>query len=304
MNTNIVSKLALGLAAVALLLAAVALYRSIARATDPSSDARIEQLIDARLAAARVATPLTPAAAATLDEARVKALIDNHAARVSGNFSERDFNARVERGIDAYVAKQRQAEQDRPKQLAKNVPPPSAEDHVYGNPKAALTLIEYSDFECPYCKRFHVTAKQLVDESKGGINWVYRHFPLEFHNPGAQKQAEAAECAAELGGNETFWRYTDAVYARTASGGKGFPTEKLIPLAVEFGLDAAKFQSCLDSGRYAKKIQQQATDAQRAGIRGTPGSILYNNQTRSVAASVTGAQPLERLREIAGVRGQ
>ena len=61
------------------------------------------------------------------------------------------------------------------------------------NPDAPVTLIEYSDFECPFCKRFHDTAKRLVDASEGQVNWVYRHFPLGFHNPGAQKQAEAAE---------------------------------------------------------------------------------------------------------------
>src|SRR5207237_7967826 len=114
--------------------------------------------------------------------------------------------------------------------LARNGPAPSKSDHVYGNPNASITLIEYSDFECPYCKSVHLTAKRVVDESRGQVNWVYRHFPLEMHNPGAQKQAEASECAAELGGNEAFWKFADAVDPATGPGGKGFRQDHAPPL--------------------------------------------------------------------------
>ena len=121
--------------------------------------------------------------------------------------------ARIEQYLNASSGRQAA-------QQAKNVRPVSAErDHIYGNPDAPISLIEYSDFECPYCKRFHVTAKSVVEAFDGKVNWVYRHFPLAFHNPGAQKQAEASECASELGGNDAFWKYTDALYARTKSGG-------------------------------------------------------------------------------------
>ncbi len=87
--------------------------------------------------------------------------------------------------------------------------------------------MEYSDFECRYCKRFHPTAKAVVQAYAGKVNWVYCHFPLGFHNPGAQKQAAASECANELGGNYAFQKYTDAIYARTRSNGKGFPVANL-----------------------------------------------------------------------------
>lgn len=229
------------------------------------------------------------------DEARVVALIEERLGR-TGAASDEAFNARVEQGIAAFIDKQQRAQAERPSQLAKNVPPPTREDHLYGSPDAPVTLIEYSDFECPFCKRFHATAKQLVDSSNGRVSWIYRHFPLVSHNPGAQKQAEAAECAAELGGNDVFWRYTDAIYERTRSGGKGFPLANLTPLAIEIGLDQARFQTCVESGRFVQKVQQQMAAGERAGISGTPGNILYHRPSGEVIA-LHGAQPLERFQQ-------
>jgi len=202
----------------------------------------------------------------------------------------RDF-IREQQQAQAEARQQQQAQADR---RAENVRPVSGEDHVYGNPDATVSLIEYSDFECPYCKRFHPTAKKLVDASDGRVNWVYRHFPLSFHNPGAQQQAEASECAAELGGNDAFWAYTDAVYERTNSGGSGFPQDQLVPLAVELGLDEQAFRECVESGRYEEKVKQDLAEGVRAGISGTPGNILLNNETGETMMRA-GAQPLEEL---------
>ena len=234
----------------------------------------------------------------TLTEKDIVALIDQRLARQnkSRELSDKEFNARVERGIVAFIDKQRREEQERPNQLARNVPPPSKDDHVYGNSTAPITLIEYSDFECPYCKRFHDTAKQLVDRSDGKVDLVYRHFPLDFHNPGAEKEAEASECVAELGGNGAFWKFADAIYTRTHSNGKGFPLENLAPLAVELGLDKDAFQKCLDSGRMAARVRHDLDTGTKAGVQGTPGNILRNNRNGEVVA-VQGAQPYERLSE-------
>ena len=130
------------------------------------------------------------------------------------------------------------------------VPPVTKEDHVRGDKNAELTWIEYSDFECPFCKRFHPSMLQMMDEYKGQVKWVYRHFPLSFH-ANAQKEAEASECAAELGGNDAFWKYTDAIFERTAANGTGFALDALVPLAKELGLSESKFKNCLDSGKYS-----------------------------------------------------
>jgi protein-disulfide isomerase len=217
---------------------------------------------------------------------------------------ESDFlRQEIELGIQRYVEKQRQAQRAaRAKQArlasekAKNVRRVSKQrDHIYGNPDAEISLIEYSDFECPYCKRFHPTAKQVVEESGGKVNWVYRHYPLSFHNPGAQKQAEASECANELGGNGAFWTYTDAIYARTTSNGKGFPVSKLVPLAKEIGLDEADFRACLESGRYTARVQEDFAEGSRAGITGTPGNILLHNETGEVRV-LKGAVPVAAVK--------
>ena len=135
---------------------------------------------------------------------------------------------------------------------------------------------------------------QVLSEFGDEMNLVYRHFPLNIHNPGAQKEAEASECANELGGNEAFWRYADAIFARTKSNGKGFPINKLMPLAKEIGLDESEFQSCLDSGRYAGRVQEDLREGSQIGITGTPGNILLNNNTGEVTV-LQGAKPTKVL---------
>jgi protein-disulfide isomerase len=209
----------------------------------------------------------------------------------------------IETGIEKYIQKQQeaqkqaQAERERiANEKAKNVRRVSVErDHIYGNPDATISLIEYSDLECPYCKAFHATAKKIVETYEGKVNWVYRHYPLEFHNPVAQKEAEASECANELGGNEAFWKYVDLIYLRTALNGKGVPIDQLVPLAKEIGLDGEQFQTCLDSGKYTARVQEDFTDGINSGVSGTPGNILLNNQTGEVKPKA-GALPLEALK--------
>ena len=92
--------------------------------------------------------------------------------------------------------------------------PAAKDDHIRGNPDAPVKIVEYSDAECPFCKSFHSTMQRVVDEygASGKAAWVYRHFPLDNIHPKADKEAEATECAAELGGNGTFWAYVDRLF--------------------------------------------------------------------------------------------
>ena len=208
----------------------------------------------------------------------------------------------IEQGIIKFVNKQQalaqKQKQSASSRQAKNVRKISPlDDHIRGNPEATISLVEYSDFECPFCKRFHPSAAQLIENNAGKVNWVYRHFPLDFHNPGAQKQAEASECATKLGGNEAFWRYSDLIYARTTSNGNGFPITNLVPLAVEIGLKETKFKQCLESGEMGERVRKDYENGVMSGITGTPGNIFINNKTGQVI-SASGALPVQRLQRI------
>lgn len=208
----------------------------------------------------------------------------------------------IEKGIIDYISKQqalaRKKQETSQSRKAKNVRPVSKEnDHIRGNPDAPISLIEYSDFECPFCKRFHPSAEKLIEINAGKVNWVYRHFPLEFHNPGAQMQAEASECAAKLGGNDAFWTYSDLIYKRTKSNGNGFPLDNLVPLALEIGLAEEPFKECLQSDEMKARVEADYENGALSGITGTPGNIFINNKTGEVY-SASGALPVERLQII------
>ena len=148
-----------------------------------------------------------------------------------------------------------------------------AGDYIRGTKNAPVTLVEYSDLECPFCKRFHPEMLQLMQEYSGKVAWVYRHFPLSFHQ-NAQKEAEAAECVGKLGGNNAFWSFVDKVYERTTSNGTGFALTALGPLAKEVGVSQSKFQSCLDSGEFTAKVQADEQEGSGFGVAGTPTTFV------------------------------
>lgn len=181
-----------------------------------------------------------------------------------------------------------------PTEAVGEVPQITDDDHFRGDKNARIALIEYSDLECPFCKRFHPTAQQAVDDFKGQVKWVYRHFPLSIH-VNAQKEAEASECAFEQAGNDGFWKYIDAIYERTSSGGSGFSLDNLVPLAKELGLDSAKFKTCLDSGKYAQEIKDEMEQGARAGVNGTPGNIILDSKTQNKRL-IPGAVPFEQIK--------
>lgn len=178
---------------------------------------------------------------------------------------------------------------------AGTVIPVSNRDHVRGASGAKVTLIEYSDFECPFCKRFHATMKQVMEAYPGKIKWAYRHLPLNFH-ANAQKESEATECAYELGGHDKFWQYADKIYERTTSNGTGFALADLPKLAKELGLDQKKFEDCLNSGKYADYVSQASSGASAAGIQGTPGTVIIT--AKGEKKLIKGALTLEMMKQI------
>lgn len=173
------------------------------------------------------------------------------------------------------------------------IKPVSDSDHVWGNSNAKLTLVEYSDLECPFCKRFHPTMQDLIKTYGDKIRWVYRHYPLSFHQ-NAEKEAEATECVAELGGEDAFWSYIDKMFEKTTSNGTGFALDQLGPLASEVGVNQSAFQSCLDNGKYTKLVQDQIADGTTGGVSGTPSTFLIDANGNSQI--IVGAQPIESFK--------
>ena len=168
--------------------------------------------------------------------------------------------------------------------------PVSDSDHIRGNVNAPITIVEYSDLECPFCKRFHETMKQTLAEYGDKVRWVYKHFPLDQIHPKADKEAEATECAGEQGGDNAFWAYVDRIFEVTPSN-NGLDLALLPSMAKDLGLDREKFESCLSSGKYAELVEAQFQEGARLGVNGTPGSFVNGQPVR-------GAIPFEALKEI------
>lgn len=181
------------------------------------------------------------------------------------------------------------------KEEALNGPSPvTTADHILGNPKAPITIIEFSDTECPFCKRFHDTMEQIMDKygKTGKVAWVYRHFPLDSIHSKARKEAEATECAAELGGNQKFWDYTGRLFDITPAN-NGLDPAQLPEIAEFVGLDKVRFNECLASGKWADKVEENLKDGIASGARGTPYSVVLKDG--KIVGVINGAQPIENV---------
>ncbi len=176
------------------------------------------------------------------------------------------------------------------------VNPVTDKDHLFGNPAAKIVVIEFSDTECPFCKLFHPTMQKIVADYKGQVAWVYRHMPLDVLHKKARKEAEATECAAELGGNDGFWKYIDRLFEITPSN-DGLDPAELPKIAKEIGLDVAKFNACLSSRKYKDLVEAHLQDGIRAGVTGTPASIIINTKTGKKIL-VAGAESYENVKRV------
>lgn len=156
--------------------------------------------------------------------------------------------------------------------------PVTSADHIKGSLSAKIKLIVYTDPECPYCKGFYKNINDLYNNysDKGNLAVVYRHFPIEQLHPRALKESEALECAAELGGEESFWKFADILYAETPSNNKLEPS-KLNEFASRINIDGGKFANCLSTGKYTAKIAEAIQNGKNAGAAGTPYSVIQVN---------------------------
>lgn len=176
----------------------------------------------------------------------------------------------------------------------KAIPAVKADDWVRGNKNARVAFVEYSDLECPFCKRFHPTAKQLMQAYGDKIMWVYRHFPLDSIHSKARNEAAASECAGKLGGNDKFWSYIDKVYEITP-GNNGLDPAKLPEIAGQLGLNVGAFTACLSKGDTLSLVSADSDAGEAAGISGTPASFFLDTKTGEVVENA-GAVPYEQLK--------
>lgn len=176
-----------------------------------------------------------------------------------------------------------------------NIPSVNDQDHVKGSKGAKLTWIEYSDLECPFCKKIHPDLEKMLSEYKDKVRWVYRHFPLDQIHSKADKEAEAAECARELGGNDKFWQMADKIFEVTPSN-NGLNLEDLPKLASQVGLDQGKFKTCLDSGRFTQHVEDDYQGGVKAGVNGTPGNFLLDDKGN--AWIIQGAVPYTTIKQV------
>ncbi len=165
-------------------------------------------------------------------------------------------------------------------------------DHIIGNPDAKIVIVEYSDTECPYCgihqERMH---ELLSNYDPSEVAWVYRHFPIHSKSP---KEAQATECAAELGGEDAFWNLLDMIYERTPAN-DGLDLAVLPDYAEEVGVDRAAFESCLASDRHQDILEAQFNEVVAAGGRGTPHNIFLVGGEQ---IALEGTQPIETLKQV------
>ncbi len=163
----------------------------------------------------------------------------------------------------------------------------SEKDHIRGNPEAPVTIIEYSDFQCPFCASFHPTMEQILENYPDKVRWVYKHFPLDSIHPQARPAAEASECVWEQKGNDGFWEFADRLFENQERLGKELYQE----LATKMGLNLDQFNNCLSSRKYKDKVEADYQEGKQVGVKGTPASFVNGEE-------VFGAVPYENLKEI------
>ncbi|KKP42962.1 MAG: DSBA oxidoreductase [Parcubacteria group bacterium GW2011_GWA1_33_6] len=177
-------------------------------------------------------------------------------------------------------------------------------DAVLGDKNAPITMIEFSDYECPFCKRHFLQVypdikKDYIDTGK--VKLVFRDFiAVDGHNPLATTEAMAAECAREQGGDQMYFKYHDEIFKKTTSNGNGLKLEDLTTIANSLSINSTQLQQCIDSNKYKEEILKDIADGSKAGVSGTPSFFIGESTSDGLidGAMVVGAQPFDAFKVI------
>ncbi len=173
------------------------------------------------------------------------------------------------------------------------------DDPLMGNPDASITIIEFSDFQCPFCAKFHEDTLPQLEEnyiSTGKVNFVYRDFPIQSIHPNAIPAALASECADDQG---KFWEMHDMIFENQGTW-QGLEILQSVSLfkqyAIELGLNDDEFDSCIDSGEHLEEIRGDLDDGRNYGVTGTPGFFVGNEEIGFT--KLIGAQPFSSFQKV------
>lgn len=175
------------------------------------------------------------------------------------------------------------------------------DDAVLGEADAPVTVVEFSDYECPYCKQSFTTMQpQLISEyvNTGKVKFVFKDFPLYFHDPAATTMAMAANCAFEQGNDETYYEMHDLIFNTTPGNGTGITMDKLVELATSLKLNGSEFKQCVEDKKYADEIAGDLKEGQTAGVGGTPSYVIGKSTAdgKFEGEVVVGAVPFASLK--------
>ncbi|QQR83736.1 DsbA family protein [Candidatus Peregrinibacteria bacterium] len=216
---------------------------------------------------------------------------------VTASANDADLDARMDQAIERYVArvqKEQQAAQDQEEAARTGGGAPVEgvsvdDDAVHGDKNAPVTLIEFSDYQCPYCQKFFTGAlPQIVQNyiDTGKVKLVYRDFPLGFHE-NARPSAIAAECFREQKGDEGYFQYHNLLFANINALG----SDNLKKWAVDLGADANQFNACLDGEKYGSEVDKDIKEGMAYGVSGTPAFFVNGR-------FISGAQPFEVFQRV------
>lgn len=215
------------------------------------------------------------------------------ATKFAGGIDDKDLQTQISKGIDTYLENQQkdyekqQAEANKPRKVEGEF---ADDDAFLGDEDAPVTIVEFSDYQCPYCKAFYTDTLPAIKEKyidTGKVKLVYRDLPLSIH-PYAYPAALIAECVREQTDDSTYFEMHDYIFENLAA---GFDFDTYSDFAVTLGVDKAQLKDCFDSDKYKDEIDADNADADKAGISGTPGFII-NNQ------AVSGARPFDYFENI------